>query len=89
MSNPLAPTHVEGANQPDSNSEIDMPGNSTRTLWATAIPVAALVVTMNAWTTRHLGWGLENMFGISSIAAGVGIVAVSYTHLTLPTICSV
>ena len=81
MSIPLAPTHVEGANRPDADSEADMPGNSTRTLWATAIPVAALVVTMNAWATRHLGWGLENMFGISSIAAGVGIVVALFDKI--------
>src|ERR1700680_1749515 len=75
MSNPLAPAHVEGANQPDSNSETDMPGNSTRRLWVTAVLAAAWIVTVNAWTTRHLGWGLEGVFGISSIAGGLAIAA--------------
>ena len=28
-------------------------------MWVSAVLLAALVVTVNAWTTRHLGWGLE------------------------------
>jgi hypothetical protein len=46
-----------------------------RRLWVTAILAAAWIVTINAWTTRHLGWGLEGVFGISSIAGGLAIAA--------------
>lgn len=44
------------ANQTDSSTR-------PRRLWLSAVLLAALVVTVNAWTTRHLGWGIENAFG--------------------------
>jgi hypothetical protein len=51
--------------------------------WLTALLLAVFVVTLNAWTTRHLGWGLENAFGISSIAAGLGLAG-TLAHKLLP-----
>lgn len=54
------------ANQTDSSTR-------PRRLWLSAVLLAALVVTVNAWTTRHLGWGIENAFGITSIAAGLSL----------------
>jgi len=49
------------------------PSSRPQRLWLSAVLLAALVVTANAWTTRHLGWGLENALGITSIAAGLGL----------------
>jgi hypothetical protein len=43
--------------------------------WTTAAFLAMLVVAVNSWTTRHLGWGLESAFGITSLAVGLGLVA--------------
>ena len=36
-----------------------------------------------------LEWGLENIHPKLALASSFGAEAVSYTHLTLPTICSV
>ena len=48
---------------------------SIRADWRRALLLAAAVVASNAWLIRHLGWGLENAFGIGSLAAGVGLVS--------------
>ena len=75
MSNPPAQVQLEAANQSASNAENGMMGSSTQRLWVAAILVAAWIVIVNAWTVRHLGWGLENVFGISSLAAGLAAAA--------------
>lgn len=61
-----------GENQqaPDSRAN-----QAPRPLWLSAVLLTALVVTLNAWTKRHLGWGLENAFGITSLATGLGLAA--------------
>jgi len=48
-----------------------------------ALLLVSLVVGFNSWTTRHLGWGLENPLGITSIAAGLG-VAMTLAEKLLP-----
>ena len=75
MPNPPSPTSDENGRKPDSGSNTAKASGEPRRVWVSAVLLAALVVTVNAWTTRHLGWGLENAFGITSIAAGLGLAA--------------
>ncbi len=71
----MSPTRDESGQTRDSHSNETGPAARPRRVWLSAVLLAALVVTLNAWTTRHLGWGLENAFGITSIAAGLGLAA--------------
>ena len=41
--------------------------------WVRALLLALLFVAVNVWTTHHLGWGLENPFGLAGFSAGVGL----------------
>jgi hypothetical protein len=71
----MAPRANGDEQAPDSRLNGSEPGARPRRVWLSAILLAALIVTLNAWTTRHLGWGLENAFGITSLAAGLGLAA--------------
>lgn len=75
MPNPSSPTADENGQKLNSGSNRADAAGRPRRVWVSAVLLAALVVTLNAWTTRHLGWGLENAFGITSIAAGLGLAA--------------
>jgi len=75
MSHPPAPAQTEEANQSSNSSQNPVAATSARRVWGTAILVAAWIVTVNAWTTRHLGWGLENVFGLASIATGLALAS--------------
>lgn len=65
----------ENQQTPDSRLNHAEAAARPRRVWLSAILLAAWVVTLNAWTTRHLGWGLESAFGITSLAAGLGLAA--------------
>src|SRR5271169_1074696 len=41
--------------------------------WTRAGLLALLFIAVNVWTTHHLGWGLENPFGLAGFSAGVGL----------------
>lgn len=71
----MLPTRDESGQTLDSGRNSTNSAARPRRAWLSALLLAALVVTVNSWTTRHLGWGLENAFGITSIAAGLGLVA--------------
>jgi hypothetical protein len=73
MSHPPAPARAEEANQSSNSSQNSVPKTPSRRVWGTATLVAAWIVTVNAWTTRHLGWGLESVFGLASIATGLAL----------------
>jgi hypothetical protein len=75
MVNPSSPVPDENRLRPNSSSNRADTAARPRPVWVSAVLLAALVVALNAWTTRHLGWGLENAFGITSIAAGLGLAA--------------
>jgi hypothetical protein len=75
MPNPSSPTSDENGQKPNSGSNEKEAAAQPKHVWVSAVLLAALVVTVNAWTTQHLGWGLENAFGITSIAAGLGLAA--------------
>ena len=45
----------------------------TRPNWSRALFLALLVIAVDVWTTHHLGWGLENPFGLAGLSAGVGL----------------
>ena len=75
MPSPSSQTSDESGGRPNSRPNKGVVAGQSRPVWVSAVLLAALVVTVNAWTTRHLGWGLENAFGITSIAAGLGLAA--------------
>ncbi len=54
-----------------------------RKAWARALLWALLILAVNSWTSHHLGWGLENPLGITSIAAGLGL-AMTLAEKLLP-----
>jgi len=70
---PMPPSTESGA-----SGKSDAP---IRADWRRALLLAAAVVASNAWLIRHLGWGLENPFGIGSLAAGVGLVSLLAENL--------
>jgi len=45
--------------------------------------------TVNVTPDTPLLWVLRDTLGLTGTKFGCGIAPVSYTHLTLPTICSV
>ena len=58
------------------------------------IPIVALIAGLIGlvWGADKFVYGsvgVAKNFGISSLVIGLTVVSVSYTHLTLPTICSV
>ncbi len=50
------------------------PVDARRGILARAVLLAALVIGANLWTTHHLGWGLEEPFGLAGLSGGVAIV---------------
>src|SRR5947209_8550221 len=44
-----------------------------RNNWPKVLLLGVAVVAINSWTSHHLGWGLENPLGITSLAAGLGL----------------
>lgn len=63
-----------GGASPNSTVESARVSAPSKKSWSTAASLAILVVVVNSWTTRHLGWGLESAFGITSLAVGLGLV---------------
>lgn len=45
----------------------------TRGSWVRAGSWVVLFIAVNVWTTHHLGWGLENPFGLAGVSAAVGL----------------
>jgi hypothetical protein len=64
-----------GGAAPTSPGKLAIVAAPSKRSWTTAAFLAILVVAVNSWTTRHLGWGLESAFGITSLAVGLGLVA--------------
>ena len=49
------------------------PESTSSPAWMRAGLLALLFIAVNVWTTRHLGWGLENPFGLAGFSAAVGL----------------
>ena len=52
---------------------------------AAASAALALVLVALSFTTRHVGAVVSLLFFLTLVVASAGLIAVSYTHLTLPT----
>jgi len=67
---------VEGLEMATGPATADDPkerGSVLGGAWTRAGLLALLFIAVNVWTTHHLGWGLENPFGLAGFSAGVGL----------------
>jgi hypothetical protein len=76
------------ANAEQSSNDSTGPSQTSRPLplrsnWSKVLLLGVAVVAINSWTSHHLGWGLENPLGITSLAAGLGL-AVTLGERLLP-----
>ena len=77
---------VDDANSVYASNGFTGLGAESVTLSDTSLADVATLNTLNGYTTGNINAGVANLSSTSTIG---NLTSVSYTHLTLPTICSV